>query len=188
MHQLSFQCKRAHLAAVAFGRRIFEGTKAPDDPDFDGVKDMTPARFDILFLVHGQFSREWRFMEGSLAMTTLRRRLGLSRATISKAVKRLIELGLLTAEQLDGRSKVVRLTKEGFARIRHAMHLVFSGRVLARHYRHFFADYIVAPGARLAARIDFALHEAWWRLFLMGRHLGDTSDIVYLARNCHLEL
>jgi len=42
MHPMSFLQKRSHLCAVARGREMFEG-----------VADMTPARFDILYLGSG---------------------------------------------------------------------------------------------------------------------------------------
>src|SRR5882757_1334451 len=122
MHAISYQLKRAHLSAVAVGRRILRGTKPPDDPDFDGVPDMTPARFDILYLVLG---RKMKYLPAprALEMATLRKKLGLARATISKAVKRLVQLGLVTCELESGneRNKVVRLTDEGTARIKRAL-------------------------------------------------------------------
>src|SRR5258708_250312 len=117
MHAINYQLKRAHLCAVAIGRKILRGTKPPDDPDYDGVPDMTPARFDILYLVLGR--KVGRLpAPRAIEMTELRKALGLARATVSKAVKRLVELGLVTCGlPFSGseRNKVVRLTEEGEA-------------------------------------------------------------------------
>jgi DNA-binding MarR family transcriptional regulator len=183
MHPLSFQWKRAHLSAVAFGRRLFRGTKRPDEDGFDGVLDMTPARFDILALVHGSQPHSQRLLwSGRLAMAEITRNLGLSRPTISKAVKRLVELGLVTTEPLDRRSKVVCLTAEGVRRIRQALHLIFSGRALSRHIRRFFFDEVGTPRKRAAAKIGELIEETWWQTRRLGCHLGDTSEAVYIPR------
>jgi len=129
MHALSFHMKRCHLSAVAMGRRIFEGTLPPDDPGFDGVVDMTPARFDILYLVLGKGPAASN-TPGSIEMVKLRDILALAPSTISQAVSRLVQLGLVTCEYAswNGRKKVVRLTAEGMARIKQALNLVFNVR------------------------------------------------------------
>jgi DNA-binding MarR family transcriptional regulator len=184
MHAISYQLKRAHLSAVALGRRILRGTKEPTDPDYDGVLDMTPARFDILYLVLGRRTRGMAAPR-SMEMAELRRKLGLARATISKAVKRLVQLGLVTCGYIPGgsqRNKVVFLTDEGAARIKRAMHLVFTGRVLARHYRHFVAETCFVNPPNLPARIADELCRIWTDLEDLARHHFDTSEVLYYIR------
>src|SRR6185295_11050000 len=143
MHVINHQLKRGHLSAVAIGRRIFRGTGDPDDPHCDGVPDMTPARFDILYLVLGKKFKETPEPR-CIRVASLRKALGLAAATISKALKRLGELGLVFVDFAPGsaRDKVVYLTDKGTARIKLALHLVFTRRALARHYNRFIArDY-----------------------------------------------
>ena len=96
MHPIAFHLKRLHLSAVASERRLFRGTKKPSAPDFDGVRDMTPTRFDILYVIGGGRSARSLLPEGdSIAMAEVTRQLGLSRATVSVAIRRLVELGLV---------------------------------------------------------------------------------------------
>jgi DNA-binding MarR family transcriptional regulator len=167
---------------VAIGRKILRGTKPPGDPDYDGIPDMTPARFDILFLVLGRkmpLVGEPR----SIEMTELRKALGLARATISKAVKRLVELGLVTCELRPGsdRNKVVTLTEEGIARIKRALHLVFTGRALTRHYQRFVAEFVRGKKKR-PWRLAEELRIIWWDLQALARHHFDKSDALYDIR------
>lgn len=184
MHAISYQLKRGHLCAVAIGRKIFRGTKKPDDPDYDGVPDMTPARFDILYLVLGRKMGPMTPAPRSIAMSELVRRLGLARATISKAVKRLVELGLVTCSYAGSgrRDKRVELTEEGAARIKRAMHLVFTGRQLARHYRRYIAKQHLTKKKNLAWHIAEELSELWFELRHLARHLFDRSDVLYNVR------
>ena len=94
MHVINHQLKRGHLSAVAIGRRIFRGTGDPDDVYCDGIPDMTPARFDILYLVLGKKFKDMP-EPGCIRMAALRKALGLAAATISKALKRLWQRGLI---------------------------------------------------------------------------------------------
>ena len=184
MHALSFQMKRCHLSAVRVGKKIFRGTTKRDDPDFDGVVDMTPARFDILYLVYGQGPASSN-TPGSIEMTTLRDLLGLAPSTISEAVGRLIELELLTSEYAswDGRKKVVRLTAKGLARLKQALFLVFNGRQLERHYNDFVASPHNPTRPRQKPmrpwRIVDRLRAIYGRLEALARHLFDDSAEVY---------
>ena len=182
MHAISYQLKRCHLSAVAIGRKILRGTKPPEDPDYDGIPDMTPARFDILYLGLGRkmpLLGEPRAIE----MSQLRKALGLARATISKAVKRLVELGLVTCEYRPGsdRNKVVALTKEGTARIKRALHLVFTGRALTRHYQRYVTNALLSRRKR-PWRIAEELRNIWWDLEALARHHFDKSLVLYGIR------
>ena len=184
MHAISYQLKRGHLCAVALGRKVLRGTKKPDDPDYDGVPDMTPARFDILYLVLGRPTRVLGMQQKSMAMAEIVRHLGLARATISKAVKRLVELGLVTSEPIHGRGneKLVRLTTEGEARIKRALHLVLTGRFIARHYRRMVSKKIGTKTPNLPWVIGQELDRIWWELRDVARHLFDRSSVLYNIR------
>jgi len=105
MHPMSFLQKRSHLCAVARGREMF-----------DGVADMTPARFDLLYLLHEQVSD---VVSGA--------------QTVWKMVERLVELGLITKKKdsygADRRRNILSLTAEGIRRIRQAFGVAFSERM-----------------------------------------------------------
>ena len=123
MHPMSFLQKRSHLCAVARGREMFEG-----------VADMTPARFDILYLLHEQVSDVVSgARSNTIAQARLRRLLGLSRQTVWKMVERLVELGLITKTKdvhgVDRRRNILSLTAEGIRRIRQAFGVAFSERM-----------------------------------------------------------
>ena len=180
MHAINFHMKRCHLSAVAEGRRIFRGTKPPQAPDFEGVPAMTPARFDILYLVFGKGPAR-SDTPGSIEMTTLRELLGLAAATVSQAVDRLVELGLVTKEvaSWNGRKKVVRLTAEGTLRIKKALHLVFNGRALRKHYDHYVDPPRLAKKSKRPWRIIEMLTEIRDGLQSLASHLFDTSTPVY---------
>ena len=184
MHALSFQMKRCHLSAVRVGKRIFRGTTKRDDPNFDGVADMTPARFDILYLVYGKGPASSN-TPGSIEMATLRDLLGLAPSTISEAVGRLIQLELLTSAYADWdrRKKLVRLTKKGLARLKQAFFLVFNGRELERHYNEFVASPRNPTRPRQKPmrpwRVVDQLRKIYGRLEALARHLFDESAEVY---------
>ncbi len=123
MHPMSFLQKRSHLCAVARGREMFAG-----------VADMTPARFDILYLLHEQVSDVASgARSNTIAQAWLRRLLGLSRQTVWKMVERLVELGLLAKTKdvhgPDRRRNILSLTAEGIRRIRQAFGAAFSERL-----------------------------------------------------------
>jgi DNA-binding MarR family transcriptional regulator len=104
MHPLAFLHKRTHLCAVARGREMFAR-----------IEDMTPARFDFLYIVF----RGHHFECG------IRKRLGLARQTVWKMSKRLEELGLITRTPLGSRFRV-QFTDKGRVRIRQAIHAAFT--------------------------------------------------------------
>ena len=119
MHPMSWHQKRAHLSAMAQGRAMF-----------GRVKDMTPARFDILYWIyrHRRTKSVTDVLGFRIAQATLTRALGLARQTVWKMVKRLTELGLVTVTKdlCDRRRNVVKLTEEGIKRIRLGMGAAFS--------------------------------------------------------------
>jgi len=140
MDYFQFNAKRLHLNMVAFGRRVFwPVTDAKGNVLKEGVPEMTPARFDLLFAVHGPTRRHtFRF---GIAQAALRTELGLSRPTISKMLKRLEELGLVWREPCcnDRRGKWVCLTEEGRERIRAAMAIAFGKKPVAKKLQALYA-------------------------------------------------
>ena len=186
MHAISFQMKRCHLSAVALGRKVFRGRRPPDDPDYDGVPNMTPARFDILHLV---FGKGWpqSSTPGRIELAELTELLGLTRSTVSQAVRRLVELGMVTCE-LDPRgsqrNKIVSLTESGLALFKKALNLVHERGFLKRHYQR----YVDPPPARGERRrwtpmrpwrVAEALREIRDDLEGLARHLFDRSTLLY---------
>ena len=99
---------------------------------FADVKDMTPARFDVLYWIHEKYPRHLLLtpdMRYEVAQYQLTEALGLARQTIWKMVRRLAELGLVTVRKdpmFDERLNIIRLTDEGLRRIRQAMGVAFT--------------------------------------------------------------
>ena len=174
MHPVSFQLKRGHLSAVRVGRGIFMGAK---------VADMTPARFDILFLIHNHLPKWISVLTGfSVEQREIKRRLGLSAPTISRMLKRLTQLGLVTRGRTgsDARRKVVTLTEEGVRRIRQAIQAVFGGQHLKRLYEQFVVKRMPRGSRRYRRRrIVDAVFSLFAQILAVGRHLGNTSSEVY---------
>jgi DNA-binding MarR family transcriptional regulator len=109
MHPLSFLQKRAHLCAVARGREMFAH-----------IEDMTPARFDLLYLM----------FRGTRELAKITIALGLARQTVWKMVERLVELGLIEKDYASypKRRIVLFFTDEGRMRVRQAINAAFSER------------------------------------------------------------
>jgi DNA-binding MarR family transcriptional regulator len=147
---------------------------------------MTPARFDILYLLRRGMRRDApRTGEGAprVEQRDLRRLLGLSPTTISKMITRLEELGLVTrgrATTGDKRRNLVRLTDLGLQRIHEALGIVFNERPLVRSYDALVADR-VAPRPRrgLKQRVLAELDTLLYRVARIARHHGDTSRMIY---------
>lgn len=123
MHPMAFLQKRGHLCAVARGREMFAR-----------VADMTPARFDILYLIHEQvIDAASRARSNTLAQASVPHLLGLRRQTVWKMVERLVELGLVKKTKdmygPDRRRNVLSLTEEGIRRVRKAYGVAFSESV-----------------------------------------------------------
>jgi DNA-binding MarR family transcriptional regulator len=125
MHPVIFGLKRAHQSTLRISRPVLK------------KMGLTPARFDMLCALMPR--------EGAMTQGTLQRILGVTRATVSRMLGSLEELGFVGRERhdIDGRCKVVWLTDEGRARI------VMAHKELVR-----------SGWVQLA--IDSALGE-WWR-------------------------
>lgn len=124
MHALPYETKRAHWKATWM--MIHEFRAKSETLKFPDLKAMTPARFDILHTLYYRpawFERkpdtEYLMNFGDIVI-----QLGLHPSTISKTVKRLVELELVTKHELphDRRQIYVTLTKRGEA----AMHAAWA--------------------------------------------------------------
>src|SRR5262245_57183502 len=89
MHMVTFTTKRAHLGGVAFGKRVVKK-----------VHGMTPARYDLMYLIR---TTNGRCVTHGCAyfvrQDKLTAQLGLHPSTVSKMIRRLIELGWLEKER-----------------------------------------------------------------------------------------
>jgi DNA-binding MarR family transcriptional regulator len=102
MHAVFFGLKRAHHGTLRITRSVL------------GALGLTAARFDLLYAV--MTSRE------ALVQSALRNLLGVSRATVSRMLASLEELGLVVrrVRESDRRQRFVALTAEGRSRIESA--------------------------------------------------------------------
>ena len=169
MHSISFQLKRAHLSAVGFGRTMVAS-----------VKGMTPARFDLLYLV-----RRWAIIDAAerrdplaptLSQPELTKSLGLHRTTVSRMLRQLVEMGWVhrRRSEWDRRTFNVGLTALGLRRIWEAMRRVFRPRRLRRLYEEHFRP--VAPrGYDVVGVIRGVIRTIQG----IARRFGDTSSVWY---------
>jgi DNA-binding MarR family transcriptional regulator len=153
MHFVAFAFKRAHRASLALVRPWL------------GRSPITPARYDILHAIHRS--------QGYGHQAELCRTLGLSNATISRAVKRLEELGIVRRERasFDRRLKAVRFTAEGLREFRRIMYELVVPAYLP-------LEYLLAIGGRGFEALE-RLDDMYWALLRLARFFGDTSDLFY---------
>jgi DNA-binding MarR family transcriptional regulator len=115
MHAAFFGLKRAWQSSLRVSRQAF------------AALGLTAARFDLLYALEYYE----RCTGLSLLQSELRRELGVSRTTVSRMLRSLEALGLVVrerAEEVDGRTWLVSLTRRGRARIKLGVRrLVSSG-------------------------------------------------------------
>jgi len=114
------------MHAIFFGlKRAFHGTLRVSRHAL-GTMGLTAARFDLLYALYE--AGKWK----STLQSKLRKELGVSAQVVSRMVASLEALGLVTRERAhrDRRQRIVRLTTEGWARIRMAIRrMIRSGQV-----------------------------------------------------------
>jgi DNA-binding MarR family transcriptional regulator len=151
VHSVFFAAKRAHLSTVKFFREVLLRV------------ELTPARYDLLLFLHHK--------GGELTQKQLRAAFGVSRATMSEAVRSLVELGLVVrGAAFDRRTFSVCLTERGRRVFDHARRMTKG--LVTRVLEKLFDD-----GDRL-----MEMH------FAIGRHshvrsvFGDTAvpELVWL--------
>jgi DNA-binding MarR family transcriptional regulator len=174
VHAINFQVKRAHLSILAAGRAALR--------KLGKRSEMTPARFDLLFAIrqvniglniHG-YAPVWGHRCLGLKQNELTRRLGVSRKTVSKMLKRLEQMGWIEREVPadDRRTKYVSLTALGLQKIWYAMRRIFRGRVFLAAYEKFFKPIVTE-------HILVTLFTEWSKLEALARNFGDRSSLVY---------
>jgi DNA-binding MarR family transcriptional regulator len=173
MHAILFSIKRAFHTSVRVGRGWLGGV------------GLTPARFDMLAVI-GRHPPHRRLQ------SDVRHALGVTAATVSRMLRSLEELGLVTREQdfTDRRQRIVSLTREGIRRLRCAVRgLIDTGAVqlaidTAIVHRWYDPAACLAKGTmfeELLRRLrrdfgDNALLSYPWR---PGRAIGKMTDSIW---------
>ncbi len=153
MHFLSFQFKRAHHRALAFGRNLARPFG----------QALTPARFDMLYVV----------FDGAVppSQIEIRRRLGLSRPTVSRMLKSLREVGWVSRfRSFDKRTWRIELTQIGRALMQAATYAILGTRRMQAVYESFYT-YVREP--------FFAVDELGMNLHRLAHLMGDFSSLWY---------
>jgi DNA-binding MarR family transcriptional regulator len=180
MDYLQFQLKRAHLRMVAFGRGVFAPRVRRDGREEPGVPDMTPARFDLLYALHGAPSHNRRQLGGVLigvrTQSQLRDALGVSKATVSKMLLRLEELGLVlrVGGLRDKRQNLILLTKEGLRRVRLAFEIVFTRGVVHRRLSR-----VCTPARRRLTQVRYWIYQVFESVRRIAEHFGDPTTLLH---------
>ena len=186
MHAIFFGLKRAHHATLRITRSAL------------AAMGLTAARFDMLYAV--MTSGE------GLAQSALRKLLGVSRATVSRMLASLEELGLVMrkAHPCDRRQRFVALTAEGRSRITSAhrqftrsgwAQLAVDSALCDRYANHLWCDEaecfhrmgsLEAPLNRIRrafhdrATLDYPWSPedivTWWDMFDVGDDDGDDGS------------
>ena len=152
MHFMSFALKRAHLRAVALVRAWHPGSP------------ITAARFDILYAIQERHAC-WQ--------SSIHRALGLSGATISRALKRLEELGLIVRNSVmsDRRRKSVALTRAGLAEFNRVL-----SEKLGRGLLHMAYERALGPHTDATW---LYLDDSYRAVRAIARYFGDTAEYPY---------
>jgi len=168
MHPLSFAAKRVHLRTVAFGQWLVRK-----------VTGMTPARFDLLFVIYRSKDSDPVFPDRDpllvrRGISGIARELGLHRTTISKMAKRLVEMGWLNRwrSERDVRSVGLGLTSDGLKALMGAIQRAVS--TMVTETRRCFAR--EASPEKSVGAIVAAVVAVWWRV---GRFFWDRSQMPY---------
>jgi DNA-binding MarR family transcriptional regulator len=143
MHALSFGFKRAHWSAVRIGKEVLES-----------VEGMTPARFDLLYLLRRVRLDDPLITEAGDGLTqdALWKGLGVHPSTVSKMMARLLEMGWVRRSRYapDTRRWLVRLTDLGMRKVWKAMRILFRCRALLATYETLFPT---GPAGHVVKRI-----------------------------------
>jgi DNA-binding MarR family transcriptional regulator len=108
MHAIFFGLKRAYYGALRVSR------------DALSSEQLTPARFDVLVALDVATWRARQFAPSGLWQSRLRRILGVAASTLSRMLRSLEQLHLIERTRVgrDTRQRFVRLSDEGFRRVR----------------------------------------------------------------------
>jgi DNA-binding MarR family transcriptional regulator len=152
MHPLVFGLKRAHLSTTNFLRRKLRR-----------AFKLTPARFDVLYLVHRA--------DDFIRQSHIRRVLALASSTMTEMLQTLERLGLLVRSRcsIDRRQRWVQLTKLGRQRTAACVEQWITRKAGLRMMRHVFS-WKNHPDRAFRAMDDFegclAITERWFTPFV----------------------
>jgi len=161
MHVLHFGIKRAFHAILKVNRPLLARS---------GV---TPARFDLLFAIHSGDART------EMEQSSIRRTLGVTRPTVSRMVRSLEELGLVTrsVSYSDLRTRLVRLTKAGKKVLARVLRKLIRAGVVDRGVRRALYFPNAPPSAR---NMDLSLiGDLDATLMRIRRCFGDFASLDY---------
>ena len=176
MHGLTFEMKRAHVAAYRFAFDELRAHVTGGNEELFGR--MTPARLDILFVLYqGAQTGAPR-----LRQNVIWQRLGLHRSTISKAISAMVEIGYVVRSYLEGRSHhpFVSLTAKGRGALNLALQITFATHALRSKIESFFQQRSVhcgAPIRRGAMRSFLSGLASVGRAFCS--HFEREADVIY---------
>lgn len=171
MHAITFELKRAHLRGVAFGKSVLE----------KHVKDMTPARFDLMYairvacIISGRLGWPRGLRE---TQVQIRKRLGLHPSTVSKMIKQLVEMGWLERQgkaEWDRRVNIIAFTELGMRKIVKAMRIVFRMRT---HLKHFEDLLRCVADCRNEPMIE-VISDVWDVIHTITKSFGDGARLPY---------
>jgi DNA-binding MarR family transcriptional regulator len=154
MHFMAFALKRAYLRSLALVRPWL----APSP--------ITPARFDLLHTIHEHPGR-------APSQRGLTRAVGLSRATVSRALKRLEQLGIVLRERspVDRRTNIVRFTVPGLREFRRVLY-----DVLCPGHLHLAYECAIGPSSLQTFE---CLDDAFMTIVLIAKFFGDIATLRY---------
>jgi DNA-binding MarR family transcriptional regulator len=166
MHPTLFELKRAFHASLKFSFRALR------------PHGVTPARFDMMFVLYSEWrSGSSRYRNAPVDQTMIRKKLGVSRATVSRMLQSLEALQLVrrTPSFADRRTREVRLTLRGLALFRRAMLATVGTGIVDLAIRC-----IVAPLSWFSDRDSEAdIRRLEERLYKLARAFGDDARLTY---------
>jgi DNA-binding MarR family transcriptional regulator len=168
MNAIFFGLKRARHGTLRFMRPLLTRL------------GLTAARFDLLYALP-QRTETWRGMRQS----ALRRRLGVSRATVSRMLASLEDLGVVQRERdrFDRRQKTVSLTQQGLDLIRRAKRIFIHGGLAQLSVdTALLAELggVVTPNARhTKSRCLIEMNKLDWALRKFRYTFGDFAKLRY---------
>jgi DNA-binding MarR family transcriptional regulator len=146
---------------------------------------ITPARFDVLTAIYNwgyPYQRLRRVVPYAAEQFEIRQKLGLHSSTISKMIKRMIELRLLTRRRVNGgdrRRSVVEMTSFGVRIYRRALQVVMGGRKLTESFERFVWGTGRKPRSRKRHEFHYKLELLFDHTWDLARHFGDRASAPY---------
>ena len=131
MESVPYQAKRAHWGMTWFAIKAFRA--AAVEQAKTELAHMTPARFDILFLIEQRYyGPRVSGVHPKMHLSEITERLGLSASTISKTVTGMVKHGLVQRfdDHVDARRVLVALTDFGEKAYLSALAMLRTDRIL----------------------------------------------------------